>query len=127
MGGELYPGDQENLTVVPDAPGDIAWVLGVYDNASLTGTNYMTGKTGGFAIDSTGNSPGLSAGLDPFGRIELVKQFASGGSIYIKYKRTGFNPGDTTVWLTTPLSAGGENSIVYMQSWDMRFLSRTSR
>ncbi len=127
--GSYYSQDQTGLTIVPQNAAQIAWVTGVY-NLNLSGgtvgtEDYLTGTSQSFITTLAGES----AGLDPFGRIELpllavspTGQAITPPNPYITYNRTGFNPGDSTIWLTTSLPSGAANGTVYIKYSDMRFL-----
>lgn len=93
--------DQTRKTLIASEPWRIATVTGIFNNASLTGTNYYT------------------ANVDGDGKLALSA--AGSSTMYIRYKRTGFNCGDTTVWLTSLLPDAYKGKTVYIKYNDLRF------
>ncbi len=94
--------DSDPYYVNPQNPERIGKVLGVYTNSSLSGVNYLKGD------------------LNNRGRIPLTADPGS-SLVYVKYLRTGFVVGNTTVRLTTQLPDEMAGGTVYVKYADIRF------
>lgn len=110
--------DKTHRTLIPSEPRKIGFVLGVYDdNGNNPGVNYAAGN-----IDSLGKIRLTANATNDFAG------YTTDLKLRIRYKRTGFNPGDQSIWLTKQLPAElpadkvqGIGRVVYIKYQDLRF------